>query len=189
MNSYSEYQELAMRTHNHGLSLTEARACYGMGLAGEAGEAADYLKSLLFTDRLAQHTLVLKELGDVHWYTVALAKMFDINADDIAPIGETFNGPHPLTENEKRVYYAMSLAGAAGTACDYVKKVLYHGHAFDRSRLVALLGRVRWCNLLTAGQFGASEMDVIEANVAKLRARYPDGFSKAASQNRAAGDV
>lgn len=72
-------------------------ACYGLGIAGEAGEVADIVKKVLFHDEPInalppQATLMLsprrddlrKELGDVLWYVAAVASDFGFSLDEIA---------------------------------------------------------------------------------------------------------
>lgn len=185
--NYSEYQQLAARTHNPELTLEGGRACYSMGLAGEASEVAEYLKTVVFYGRPLNVVTLIKELGDVHWYDVMVAKMFDIDGDEIVPVPSELD-PKDMAGQTLHLYYAISVASAAGAANDYLKKVLFHGHAFDRDRLIVELGKLRWYLAKAAEIVGISEAQVIQANVDKLRARYPDGFSKAASQNRAAHD-
>lgn len=81
--------------------------------------------------------------------------------------------------------WAHGLAGEAGEVCDLLKKTHGHGKAYDADKLKKELGDVLWyvANLADAHGFKLSE--VAEANVAKLRARYPGGFSVAAAEAKA----
>lgn len=67
---------------------------------------------------------------------------------------------------------------------DLIKKHIGHGHPLDRERLLRELGDVLWYVSAIAGALGFTLEEVARANVAKLRARYPDGFDPARSQNR-----
>lgn len=84
---------------------------------------------------------------------------------------------------------AIRTSVLAGKAADYMKKVLFHGHTLDKERVKKELGDVLWYCAVLAHACGLSFADVAEANVAKLRARFPNGFDSNLSQNRKAGDV
>jgi NTP pyrophosphatase (non-canonical NTP hydrolase) len=84
--------------------------------------------------------------------------------------------------------WALGVAGEAGEVADMVKKIVGHGHPMDREKLVKELGDVLWYVAVLADKIGAPLREVAVANMAKLRARYPDGFSEARSLNREAGE-
>lgn len=81
---------------------------------------------------------------------------------------------------------ALGLAGEAGEVVDLLKKHLGHGHPVDREKLKKELGDVLWYLSDLARLFDIKLSDVAEANIEKLRRRYPNGFSKADSLNRGA---
>lgn len=193
----NEYQTLAMRTHNPELSEKDARACYALGLAGEAGEAAEYIAEYALLGTQGTHQLKLvKELGDVLWYIATVAAMYGLKMNELAPYGaKTFNefdllgGEHLALSPVSRYVAGLKMAGAAGTASDYAKKLLFHGHVEDLEKLRGLLTKTLRAVQQASFQFGTSLEAVAVANIEKLRARYPDGFSAAASANRKASDI
>lgn len=79
---------------------------------------------------------------------------------------------------------ALGVAGEAGEVADLVKKVVGHGHDLDRDKVKKELGDVLWYVAVLAHRVGFTLEHVAEANVEKLRARYPAGFSEEASKNR-----
>jgi NTP pyrophosphatase (non-canonical NTP hydrolase) len=83
---------------------------------------------------------------------------------------------------------ALGLAGEAGEVVELVKKHLGHGHQLDVDLVVKECGDVLWYLATIADACGVSLEDVAQRNVAKLKARYPEGFSHAASRQRKAGD-
>lgn len=85
---------------------------------------------------------------------------------------------------------ALGLAGEAGEFADMVKKHIFHGHPFDINKAIKEVGDVQWyTNYAAIRCCGVSLIAVMEANIAKLKARYPEGkFSSERSQVRAAGD-
>lgn len=82
------------------------------------------------------------------------------------------------------IVFVLGLGGEAGEVIDLIKKYIGHGHPLDRERLLRELGDVLWYVSAIAGALGFTLEEVARANVAKLRARYPDGFDPARSQNR-----
>lgn len=78
----------------------------------------------------------------------------------------------------------MGLAGEAGEVCDYLKKVVFHGHELDREKLTDELGDVLWYLANLADSIDISLSEVATLNIEKLSKRYPDGFEEIRSQNR-----
>jgi NTP pyrophosphatase (non-canonical NTP hydrolase) len=60
-------------------------------------------------------------------------------------------------------------------------------HELDTARLTAELGDALWCLTAAAGALGISLDEVAEANLDKLRRRYPEGYTDKASINRPRG--
>lgn len=89
-----------------------------------------------------------------------------------------------LDDRERLADAAAGLAEEAGEVLGLVRKHLYMRHDLDRERLVKELGDVLWCLSAVAGAVGVTLDEVAESNLAKLRARYPDGYSDEASRGR-----
>ena len=83
----------------------------------------------------------------------------------------------------------MGLNGEAGEAIDILKKHLFQGHKMDREHLAKELGDVAWYLAVSADALGYPLEEILQMNVDKLRARYPDGFEAKRSMNRAVEDV
>lgn len=92
-----------------------------------------------------------------------------------------------LTAQERQVYAILGLASEAGEVADLLKKRIGHARGIAKDDLVAELGDVAWYLAETASAFGLDLDAILERNVSKLQARYPEGFSTAASLNRPAG--
>lgn len=80
--------------------------------------------------------------------------------------------------------WALGLTGEAGEVADLLKKGIGHGHGVDASKVCKELGDVLWYVAALAQAHGLSLEEVAQANVEKLRARYPQGFSTEASKAR-----
>jgi NTP pyrophosphatase (non-canonical NTP hydrolase) len=78
----------------------------------------------------------------------------------------------------------MGLCGEAGEAIDIVKKWMAHGHELDRDHLAKELGDIAWYLAEAATALDLSLDDILQANIEKLKKRYPQGFDTARSQNR-----
>ena len=83
---------------------------------------------------------------------------------------------------------AFGLASEAGEVCGILQKV-YQGHEFDDEHMKKELGDCMWmiAEICTALDFTLD--DVMQTNIDKLKARYPDGFDPDKSLHRKDGDV
>lgn len=89
-----------------------------------------------------------------------------------------------LSEKDILINGVMGLCGEAGEVIDIVKKWLAQGHELDREKIIKELGDVAWYIAEIAHVMGVPLEDVLQGNIDKLKARYPDGFSKSNSKNR-----
>ncbi|MBA3890004.1 MAG: nucleotide pyrophosphohydrolase [Gemmatimonadaceae bacterium] len=87
-----------------------------------------------------------------------------------------------LDDRERLADAAAGLAEEAAEVLGLVRKHRYMRHDLDRERLTRELGDVLWCLSAVAGAVGVTLDEVAEANLSKLRARYPDGYSDEASR-------
>ena len=78
----------------------------------------------------------------------------------------------------------MGLCGEAGEAIDIVKKHLAQGHELNRDELIKELGDIAWYLAETAYALDVSLEDVLQENINKLQARYPNGFEVSRSVER-----
>ena len=81
-----------------------------------------------------------------------------------------------LTPQDVLVNGVMGLCGESGEVIDLVKKHLHQGHTLDREKLLKELGDVCWYIAEIASALDADLDQVLEMNIQKLRARYPQGF-------------
>lgn len=94
------------------------------------------------------------------------------------------NGPLEADRQRMLMCSALGLAGEAGEFTDLVKKVYEQGRVLDKDKAVKELADVAYYLQLACMALDVSVPDVVQALVAKLAARYPDGFSPEASVNR-----
>lgn len=94
-----------------------------------------------------------------------------------------------LTTAEHLLNGALGLTGESGEVADLVKKSMFQGHKWDFDHIAKELGDVCWYIAETATAIGYDLETIMQMNIDKLLARYPDGFSTEKSQHRETGDV
>ena len=94
-----------------------------------------------------------------------------------------------LEKKDVLINSVMGLCGESGEAIDIVKKWLAQGHALDREHLAKELGDIAWYLAEAATALDLSLEEVFQANLDKLKKRYPDGFDAKKSMTRLKGDL
>lgn len=87
---------------------------------------------------------------------------------------------------------ASGMASEAGEINEIYKKLYFHGHPFDEACATHLkkeYGDLLWYVMLGLFAEGWDPAEITALNIAKLKARYPEGFSTERSMHRAPGDV
>ena len=93
-----------------------------------------------------------------------------------------------LEKNDMLINSVMGLCGESGEAIDIVKKWFAHGHELDREHLKKELGDIAWYLAEAATALDISLDEVLEANIEKLKKRYPEGFATEKSISRDSDD-
>lgn len=84
---FTIYQNQAVRTFNgdnNKLNEEAKLSLCGLGLAGESGELADYIKKVLYHGKPLDRDHIIKELGDILWYISILATVLGEPLENIA---------------------------------------------------------------------------------------------------------
>ena len=89
-----------------------------------------------------------------------------------------------LSDDQLIVTAALGIAGEGGEIADIIKKWQFQGHDLDRAKLREETGDLMWYLALLMTGLDSSLNLVAFENIAKLRARYPDGFDSHRSINR-----
>lgn len=105
----------------------------------------------------------------------------------------------PLTENNAKcsnindiaglLNGVLGLTGEAGEVSDLVKKGIFHEKGIDLEHLKKECDDVMWYVAMICEACGFSLDDVMQTNIDKLIARYPNGFDSYRANHRQAGDV
>ena len=83
----------------------------------------------------------------------------------------------------------LGLSGEVGELNDMVKKWVFHEKELDEVHLKKELGDVMWYVAMMCQSMGWELDEVLQMNIDKLIARYPDGFDVDKANNRQEGDV
>ena len=94
-----------------------------------------------------------------------------------------------LSKRDVLINSVMGLCGESGEAIDIVKKWMAHGHELDKAHLAKELGDIAWYLAEAATALDMDLEEILQANVEKLKKRYPKGFSCVRSRVRLKGDL
>lgn len=205
-----EYQLETRRTRPAGEPRERALAHYALGLCEEAGELAGVIKKHVFYGHPLDRDKLIKEAGDVLWYMTSLLDTVDVELsgtlnravelakEDEAPPDESENATEADDGSEPDRFF--------GAATDRECWLLYNiygllsecnapvSYAFECNCVGSLTARhhsrfalYHLYHLLAA--FDITLHEVMAANAAKLRARYPQGWTAADAAERKDGEA
>ena len=89
-----------------------------------------------------------------------------------------------LDKKDILINSVMGLCGESGEAIDIVKKWLAQGHDLDKDH-----GDIAWYLAEAATALDLSLEGILQANLDKLKKRYPQGFDKNNSIHRKTDDL
>jgi NTP pyrophosphatase (non-canonical NTP hydrolase) len=87
-------------------------------------------------------------------------------------------------ENIRLLHAAIGLATEAGEIQDQLKKAVFYGKPLDKVNLEEELGDLFWYIAIMSDTLGVSFDQIMEKNIAKLKARYGDKFTEKAALER-----
>jgi len=111
-----------------------------------------------------------------------------MNINEYQQLAMTTLNPE-LSKRDVLINSVMGLCGEAGEAIDIVKKWMAQGHELDKAHLAKELGDIAWYLAEAATALDIPLEDILQANIDKLRKRYPDGFETRRSTVRLHGDL
>lgn len=163
-----DYQILAARTSQwrpghpgHG---GERHRAYGaISLSGESGEVIDLLKKHTFNGHPIDRAKLVEESGDVMWSVACIADAH----------GFSVRMRHPVCTGLGLAYPSLQLGRVVGIVVHGIAR-MGETTSVDLSHVV---GALESC----IAPHGITIEEACEHNVAKLRRRYPDGYSDEAS--------
>lgn len=95
------------------------------------------------------------------------------------PIVDRLNEQQSGDYNLIRLIHAsMGMSGETGEIMDTIKKTMMYGKELNLTNLKEECGDVLWYMSVMLHELGSSFEEVMEMNNAKLRKRYPQGFTE-----------
>lgn len=93
-----------------------------------------------------------------------------------------------LAPEAQSIHALHGMVGEIGEIHSLYQKI-YQGHSFDEEHAKKELGDLLWfiAEYCTAHDWKLE--DIMQLNIDKLKARYPEGFESERSQHRAEGDI
>ena len=92
------------------------------------------------------------------------------------------------TKNNMLYHGVFGLTSEAGEVAGLLQKV-YQGHDLDDEHLIKELGDCMWMIAEICTSKGFNLDDVMQTNIDKLKARFPNGFEVERSIHRKEGDI
>lgn len=166
-----DYQRDAIRSWGATSDLKFDLQILQLGLVGEAGEVADLIKKVEGHGHPANREKLIKELGDVLWYVAVLHHALRLKGCEPMPLHVEKRGA--WDKSGGLIRNAIGLCIATADLVQYI--------AGMRSDFGVILMFIKEM----AEESGSCLREVAQANIDKLKQRYPDGFSSQASQRRA----
>lgn len=93
-----------------------------------------------------------------------------------------------LLDMEKEKHALHGMVGEVGELHSLYQKV-YQGHTFDEEHAKKEVGDLLWFVAEYCTAMNWSMSDIMQMNIDKLKARFPDGFDVDKSLHRAEGDI
>lgn len=93
-----------------------------------------------------------------------------------------------LTDMGKELHALHGMSGEVGEIHSLYQKV-YQGHGIDDEHLKKEVGDLLWFIAEFCTSKGWTLEEVMELNIEKLKARFPEGFEAEKSLHRAEGDI
>lgn len=93
------------------------------------------------------------------------------------------------TEYADMLNGALGLAGESGEVCDLIKKGIFHEKGINIGHLTKEIGDVMWYVAMLCHSLHISLDEVMQTNVDKLKARYPEGFDAYRANHKAVEDI
>ncbi len=141
------------------------------------GEAAEVLEGSDNKDNL------IEELGDIEFYLEGYRQISGITREESEAIEN-----EPIDTFQDRLSFQGRLSAlvvASGMLFDVTKRHILYERKFNRDLTVRAISLLEFALDQIHRYIGVTRLEVVAANIAKLRLRYPEGYSNAAAQARA----
>ena len=144
--------------------------------------------NILFQNRNAMKIKILRYHNVIENWNLQIMEKIKMKINEYQKLAMITLNPE-LNKRDVLINSVMGLCGESGEAIDIVKKWLAQGHELDKEHLAKELGDIAWYLAEAATALDISLEDIFQANIDKLKMRYPDGFETKKSLVRLKGDI
>lgn len=170
---FLEYQLLAKRTATPQPDFVAPAMIHYHWFLGMVGELSEVATSTNDYEKLKE------ELGDFFWYVVNFSDAFDVNVRMLLfATSDLERGGNEYTYSVYTHWQSKAYA-AIGTMAEMLKKHDWYQNnnkVYCATQLASALYELLFILRVVMVHHGIKFSDVFEANIAKLKARYPEGF-------------
>jgi NTP pyrophosphatase (non-canonical NTP hydrolase) len=168
-----DYIPLAIRTESPrmlgNIQLTSRLLHSAIGISTEVAELFHH------TDA----TNLKEELGDIMWYIAIGFDAIHVSIpNEFRPVSTRESSP------KARLIWMQTLIKQSGELLDLMKKHAFYGKALDQWQAKCLLVDILGLVIELCATDGIDLGEVMEANIRKLRSRYPQKFEDALALSR-----
>lgn len=147
-------------------------------IARQFGEFTEYVKKTVFH---------LHPLDNEKWYV--LKEKLDLSCDTFwSRVNDKNHDLSQLSLSDEQKMLVWCLLGFLGEVCEIaalIENAVFIEHGMpDKDKLLKELGDADWYSAGICTKAGIKKSDVLSANIAKLLARFPNGFNSEDSQKR-----
>mgnify|MGYP001054469817 CR=1 FL=1 len=174
----AEYQVFAMRTAK--VMDTKGMLVHGaMGVSSEVGELAE----AMFRPAGRAAGSVQEELGDMAWFIAYMMQALGYSVSQFGRAEYMYMLTNMYGPSIQNAHVEMNIN--AGEILSLVKGHAFYGKGLDVKKLVEHLTKQWHLLIFVCELYNQEVIDMLNANILKLAARYPDKYSDTAAQARA----
>lgn len=170
--NFQEYIKFAVRTESKinpytGVAFSKQQRVFhaAMGLVTESGELIDAYKKHIYYGKDLDRVNIKEEIGDICWYLALAHDVWGISEPKAYPKGETTGTLAQIT--------LMVQSSAVCIGFTEEKRIF-------EEQLADILGAI----VVICKTEGFDLEEILDTNIAKLKARYPDKFDAEKALNR-----
>jgi NTP pyrophosphatase (non-canonical NTP hydrolase) len=176
----AQYQKAAVRTIGTFEGIDDRLAFCAMEIMSESGEVANLAYKHLWQGHELDKHKIMHEIGDVMWGVAAFTD--GIGCTLKMPLKRVYTNASLYADSTDRLTRTVLRLGKwVGILTDGVNGYLVHGSPQDVRQFNPVLELIFEQLCALADTLGFTPQEVMEANIAKLARRYPQGFSSADS--------
>lgn len=177
MTNFGEYTELALRTESTKLPLTEEVVIRGLsnrlfhsilGISTEINEVYDAIEEKEYQDYDIVN--ILEEFGDMAWYLAIACNERKLTID--------------YNDNKTSFFEISNIRKGNSVILDHCKKVMFYGKQLDDNLVDVTLVEIARLVFVSILALGGDITNVLQANINKLKIRFPETFTDYHADNR-----